>query len=46
MEATDARRVLPCLDEPGFRTTFDIVLGHSTAMTALSNMPEISSIAM
>ncbi|XP_046635717.1 aminopeptidase Q-like [Daphnia pulicaria] len=46
MQATDARRVLPCLDEPGFKTTFDVVVGHSNAMTALSNMPEISSRAM
>jgi aminopeptidase N len=46
MQATDARRVLPCLDEPGFKMTFDVVVGHSNAMTALSNMPEISSRAM
>ncbi|XP_046438917.1 aminopeptidase N-like [Daphnia pulex] len=46
MQATEARRVLSCLDEPGFKTTFDVVVGHSNAMTALSNMPEISSRAM
>ncbi|XP_046447507.1 aminopeptidase N-like isoform X2 [Daphnia pulex] len=46
MQATDARRVLPCLDEPGLKMTFDVVVGHSNAMTALSNMPEISSRAM
>jgi aminopeptidase N len=46
MQATDARRVLPCLDDPRFKTIFDVVVGHSNAMTALSNMPEISSCAM
>jgi aminopeptidase N len=46
MQATEARRVLSCLDEPGFKTTFDVVVGHRNAMTTLSNMPEISSRAM
>lgn len=43
MEATNARRVLPCLDEPGFKTTFDVTIGHNRVMSALSNMPEIAT---
>ena len=40
MEASSARKVLPCFDEPGFKTTFDVNIAHDKAMTAISNMPE------
>lgn len=40
MEASNARKVLPCFDEPGFKTTFDVNIAHDKAMTAISNMPE------
>jgi len=40
MEGTHARRVLPCFDEPGFKPTFTVAVGHPNYMTALSNMPD------
>ena len=43
MQATDARRALPCFDEPDFRAVFDIALRHRSDMTALSNGLEIST---
>ena len=46
MEAAYARRVLPCWDEPDFKTTFDITMGHVKSMSALSNMPEASTVPM
>ena len=39
MEATDARRMLPCWDEPAFRATFKLTVTVPAAWTALSNMP-------
>ena len=39
-EATGARKCFPCIDQPEFRTTFDIsVTRPSTYHTVLSNMP-------
>lgn len=43
METTHARRVLPCFDEPAFKTTFRVTVGHQTRSTALSNTLEASS---
>jgi hypothetical protein len=40
MEASSARKVLPCFDEPGFKTTFEINIAHDKTMAAISNMPE------
>ncbi|KAI8998411.1 peptidase family M1-domain-containing protein [Gaertneriomyces semiglobifer] len=37
-EATDARRALPCWDEPNLKATFDVTLNIDRALTALSNM--------
>lgn len=46
MQVTEARKVLPCLDEPGFKSTFDIIVGHNKAMSALANMPEMATVPM
>lgn len=39
MEATDARRMFPCWDEPVFRATFELTAVVPAAHTAVSNMP-------
>ncbi|MGB8167546.1 MAG: M1 family metallopeptidase [Chthoniobacteraceae bacterium] len=39
MEATDARRLFPCWDEPVFRATFDLTAVVPAAYVAVSNMP-------
>ena len=36
--ATDARRALPCWDEPACKATFDVKLNVPGGKTALSNM--------
>ena len=46
MEPTDARRVFPCFDEPNYKATFQVTVGHWAALTALSNMPLLSSSTM
>ena len=43
MEATDARRVFPCLDEPEFKAPFQLTVGHRKSMTALSNTAAIDT---
>ncbi len=42
MQATDARRSFPCLDEPDLKADFRIRLGHEESMVARSNMNEIN----
>merc|ERR1712227_1108488 len=37
-ESTDARRALPCWDEPACKATFDVKLNVPGGKTALSNM--------
>ncbi|MDB6173091.1 MAG: aminopeptidase [Chthoniobacteraceae bacterium] len=39
MEATDARRMFPCWDEPVYRATFQLTATIPGALGALSNMP-------
>ena len=39
MEATDARRMFPCWDEPVYRATFQLTAIIPEKQTALSNMP-------
>ncbi len=41
MEVPDARRVLPCWDEPAFKATFDSTLVVPTHFVVSSNMPAI-----
>ncbi len=41
-EATDARRALPCWDEPAVKATFQVTLNIPDAMQAVSNTPIIA----
>ena len=38
-EATDARRALPCWDEPALKAKFTVTLEVPKGLTAVSNMP-------
>jgi puromycin-sensitive aminopeptidase len=38
-EATDARRMIPCFDEPAMKARFSLTVIHPAPLTALSNMP-------
>ena len=38
-EATDARRALPCWDEPAIKASFEVTLVVPTELEAISNMP-------
>eukprot|EP01034_Spumella_vulgaris_P034598 gene34598-42677_t len=42
-EALDARRAFPCWDEPAVKATFAVTLIIPSHLTALSNMPELST---
>lgn len=42
-EACDARRALPCFDEPNLKATFDVKIEIPDDQIALSNMPEIET---
>jgi aminopeptidase N len=39
MEATDARRMFPCWDEPAFRATFDLTVTVPATWATVGNMP-------
>lgn len=41
-EPMDARRAMPCFDEPGFKTPFDVKITVPKGQIAVSNMPEAS----
>ena len=42
-EATDARRVFPCFDEPAFRATFGLTAVVPSGLKAVSNMPVLDT---
>jgi aminopeptidase N len=44
-EATDARRMFPCWDEPAFRATFELTATVPAAWSSVSNMPVRSRVA-
>lgn len=44
MEATDARRMFPCWDEPAFRATFQLTAIVPSAWATISNMPIAESV--
>ena len=44
-EATDARRALPCWDEPAVKATFQVTLNIPEDMSAVSNTPIIQDTA-
>ena len=46
MEAADARRVLPCWDQPDRKATFQLTVVAPAVQMAVSNMPEASSRAL
>lgn len=39
-ESSDARKALPCFDEPNLKATFDLKIEIPNDQVALSNMPE------
>ena len=41
-EPSDARKLLPCFDEPGVKATFSVRVQVAKDLTALSNMPAVS----
>jgi len=43
LQATDARKAFPCLDEPLLKATFEVSLWRKEPMVALTNMPRIRS---
>lgn len=46
MEPTDARRLLPCWDEPAFRATFQLSVDLPKELSVYSNMPAASTTAV
>lgn len=42
-ESSDARKALPCFDEPNLKATFDLRIEIPDDQVALSNMPEIGT---
>ena len=42
MEATHARQMFPCMDEPRYKATFQLHVARKENFTALSNTPKVS----
>ena len=42
LQATDARRALPCWDEPSHKATFDVTMEVPHDRVALSNMVRVT----
>ncbi|KAJ8715807.1 hypothetical protein PYW07_010289 [Mythimna separata] len=44
-EAISARKGFPCFDEPMYKATFTITIGHHKDFTAISNMPLVNAVS-
>ncbi len=42
-ESTGARRVFPCIDNPGYKAEFELTLNIADSLEAISNMPPAST---
>jgi aminopeptidase N len=42
-EATDARRAIPCFDEPAYKAPFTVAVTAPRGLVALGNMPEVGA---
>ena len=45
-ESTFARTAFPCLDEPGLKATFSVLVGRREEFQARSNMPLLTTVSM
>ncbi|KAJ8709893.1 hypothetical protein PYW08_009897 [Mythimna loreyi] len=44
-EAISARKGFPCFDEPMYKATFTITIGHHKDFSAISNMPLVNAVS-
>ena len=43
-QGTEARKAFPCIDEPSYKSTFNITLWRKDPMVALANTPNYTDI--